>query len=122
MDAETTYTQLKTIALLEFPDVVVSASVLRGPLRVAESLRLFLVDTSFLEVWISGDKYSYHWQRRDGTIYRHDNAPHKKHRHVKTFPKHFHDCSEDKVKESIIADDPNNAVRDFLSFVRDKIR
>ena len=122
MDAETTYTELKSIALQEFPDVVVSASILRGPLHVAESLRIFLTDASFIEIWISDYKYSYHWQRTDGTIYRHDNAPHKKHRHIKMFPKHFHDCSEDNVKESAIGDNPADALRDVLRFVRDKVR
>lgn len=121
MDAEITYIELKNIALQEFPDIVVSASLLRGPLHVAKSLRIFLVDNSFLEIWISGNKYSYHWQRTDGKIYRHDNAPHKKHRHIKTFPKHFHDGSESKVKESYISDDARNAVRDVLRFVREKI-
>ena len=121
MDAEITYIELKNIALQEFPDIVVSASLLRGSLHVAKSLRIFLVDNSFLEIWISGNKYSYHWQRTDGKIYRHDNAPHKKHKHIKTFPKHFHDGSESNVKESYISDDARNAVRDVLRFVRGKI-
>ena len=121
MDAEITYIELKNIALQEFPDIVVSASLLRGPLHVAKSLRIFLIDNSFLEIWISGNKYSYHWQRTDGKIYRHDNAPHKKHNHIKTFPKHFHDGSESKVKESYISDDARNAVKEVLRFVREKI-
>tara|TARA_Y100000031_G_scaffold153837_1_gene200069 strand:- start:2529 stop:2897 length:369 start_codon:yes stop_codon:yes gene_type:complete len=122
LDAEITYIGLKNIALQEFPDVVVSASVLRGPLNVAKSLRIFLTDNSFLEIWISNDKYSYHWQRIDKKICRHDNAPHKKHNHIKTFPKHFHDGSEDNAIESNISDKPNNAIREFLKFVREKIK
>ena len=121
MDAEITYLKLKNIALQEFPDVVVSASITRGPLNVVKSLRLFFTDNSFLEVWISGSKYSYHWQRIDGKIYRHDNAPHKKHERIKTFPKHFHYSSEDSVKDSHIADNPEIAIRDFLKFVRDNL-
>ena len=122
MDAEITYIELKNIALHEFPEIVISANILRGPLHVVKSLRVFLIDDSFLEVWISGNKYSYHWQRTDGNIYRHDNAPHKKHRHIKTFPKHFHDGSELNVKESHLSDNPNNAVRDFLIFIREKVK
>ncbi len=118
MDAEITYLELKNTALQEFPDIVVSASILRGPLNVAKSLRLFLIDNSFLEIWISGKKYSYHWQRTDEKIYRHDNAPHKKHKHIKTFPKHFHDSFEENVKESEISDNPTIAIRDFLKFIR----
>jgi hypothetical protein len=121
LDTEITYLKLKNIALQEFPDIVASASITRGPLNVAKSLRLFFTDNSFLEVWISGDKYSYHWQKTDGKIYRHDNAPHKKHEKIKTFPKHFHDGSEDDVKESAIANNPETAIRDFLEFVRENM-
>ena len=63
MDAEITYLGLKNIALQEFPDIVVSASIVRGPLNIAKSLRIFFIDVSFLEIWISDKKYSYHWQR-----------------------------------------------------------
>ena len=122
MDAEIAYFRLKNIALQEFPDIVVSASILRGPLNVAKSLRLFFIDESFLEIWISDKKHSYHWQRTDGKIYRHDNAPHKKHKHINTFPKHFHYGSEDNVKESKIDDNPDNALRDFLKFIRENLK
>lgn len=122
MDAEVTYLRLKHSALSEFPDIVVSGSLIRGPLHAAKSLRLFLFDGSFLEVWISGTKYSYHWQRMDGKIYRHDNAPHKKHRHITTFPKHFHDGSEYSVRDSDISDKSEIAIREFLKFIRNKMR
>ncbi len=121
MDAEITYLKLKSIALQEFPDVVVSASVVRGPLNTAKSLRIYFVDNSFLEVWLGDRKYSYHWQRKDGKIFRHDNAPHKKHEGIKTFPKHFHDGSEGDVKESELDDKPEVALREFLNFAREKI-
>ena len=122
MDAEITYIKLKNIALQEFPDIVISASILRGPLNVAKSLRIFFMDDSFLEVWISGKKYSYHWQKADGKIYRHDNAPHKKHKHIKTFPKHFHYGFESDVKESKLSDNSMTAIRDFLKFIRVNIK
>ena len=122
MDAEITYLRLKNLALQEFPDIVVYTSLLKGPLNVAESLRIFFVDNYFLEIWVGGNKYSYHWQKTDGTIFRHDNAPHKKHRHIKTFPKHFHDVSENNVKESYLSDNPNNALIGILGFIRKKIK
>lgn len=121
MDAEIAYLKLKNIVLQEFPDIVASASITRGPLNVAKSLRLFFTDNSFLEIWISSKKYSYHWQRIDGRIYRHDNAPHKKHEKIKTFPKHFHHGSEDNVDESDIADNPEVAIKNFLKFVRENL-
>ena len=122
MDAEITYIKLKNIALQEFPDIVISTSILRGPLNTAKSLRLFLIDNSFVEIWVSDKKYSYHWQRMDGKIYRHDNAPHKKHKNIKTFPKHFHDGSEDNVKESNISDNPDASLREILWFIREKLK
>lgn len=46
---------------------------------------------------IGDEKYSYHWQGKDGTlIVRWDNAPHQK---VKTFPHHKH-LSDGTVVES----------------------
>lgn len=46
---------------------------------------------------IGDEKYSYHWQGKDGTlITRWDNAPHQK---VKTFPHHKH-LSDGTVVES----------------------
>ena len=37
------------------------------------------------------------------------------------FPKHFHDGSEDNVGESHISDSPDQALREFLHFVRIKL-
>lgn len=50
-----------------------------------------------------------------------DNAPHKRWRHVATFPSHFHDGSEDNVVESHISNAPEGAVREVLTFVRNKL-
>jgi hypothetical protein len=38
-----------------------------------------------------------------------------------SFPKHFHDDSEDNVKESALNDNPVEAVREFLGFIRSKL-
>ena len=88
-------------------------------------LRLDIVDGSLLDVFISvTGRYSYHWERRligRGDLYRHDNAPHNRWRHVATFPKHFHDGSENNVVESSISDDHERAVREVLTFVRRKL-
>jgi len=88
-----------------------------------DKLRIHLKDGSFIDIWFSKKiegRYAYHWERRhiDGKIYRHDNIPHKRWRSVKTFPKHFHNDSEGNVCESLIRDDPTNAVREFLTFAR----
>jgi hypothetical protein len=121
----TTYEALKTIALNEFADVVVNAQIVTLPTGDPLKLRLDIADSSLLDVFISDSgRYSYHWERRltaGGDLYRHDNAPHDRWRHVTTFPKHFHDGSESNVAESLISDDPEKAVREFLTFVRRKL-
>jgi hypothetical protein len=89
-------------------------------------LRLHLSDGSYIDVWFSRSipgRYAYHWERRhvDGSIYRHDNRPHASLTDMKTFPKHFHDGSDDNMVESHLSDDPRDALRSFLEFARGKI-
>ena len=113
--------QLRDIAEVEFSDIVREA--ISPDLN---ELRIILRDGSFVDVWFSlklPGRYSYHWERRaiDGTIYRHDNAPHKRWQTVGTFPCHFHDGTELNVAESQISANPPEALREFLIFVRGKI-
>jgi hypothetical protein len=42
-------------------------------------------------------------------------------REVTSFPKHFHDGAEDRVIASQISEDPREAIREFLTFVRQKL-
>ena len=125
MDILTTYRVLITIALNEFSDVVVKAQIISLPTGDPLKLRLDITDGSLLDVFISmSGRYSYHWERRlidRGDLYRHDNAPHHRWRNVTTFPKHFHNGSEDNVVESDLSDNPENAIREFLTFVRNKL-
>lgn len=51
--------------------------------------------------------------------HRFDNAPDFP--NLATFPKHFHNGSEDNVEESRLSDEPETALREFLSFVRTKL-
>ncbi|WP_202319186.1 toxin-antitoxin system TumE family protein [Archaeoglobus neptunius] len=80
---------------------------------------------SFVDVWISErlSRYAYHWERRhiDGKVFRHDNIPHAKWKYVETFPKHFHNGSEGNVVESYISEKPEEAVKEFLTFVKEKL-
>lgn len=112
--------RLREIAEVEFSDVVVDTAS-----SDLNELRIILIDGSFVDVWFSlklEGRYSYHWERKaiDGTIYRHDNAPHKRWRKVKTFPKHFHEGSEERVTESYLSDTAEEGLREFLTFVRNK--
>lgn len=94
--------RLREIAKVEFSEIVVEAF---SP--DLNELRIILVDGSSADLWFS--------------IYRHDNAPHKRWRTVKTFPKHFHRGNEEQVTESYIGDDPEEGFREFLAFVREKL-
>lgn len=110
--------RLRVIAEVEFADIVVEALI-----PDTNELRIILTDGSFVDVWFSLKRhggYSYHWERRaiDGTIYRHDNAPHKHWQSVATFPRHFHDGTETDVSEGHISEVPEEGLREFLTFVR----
>jgi hypothetical protein len=114
--------RLREIAEVEFATIVVEALV-----PDINQLRIILSDGSFVDVWFSlklRSRYSYHWERRavDGTIYRHDNAPHKRWRIVATFPRHFHDGSEERVVESHLSEDVEQALREFLTFVQERLK
>ena len=121
----TVYRALQQIVQREFADIVIDAQVLTLPTGDAHKLRLDILDGSLLDVFIStSGRYSYHWERRltpAGDLYRHDNAPHKEWRNVTTFPRHFHNGSEDLVVASHISDNPHQAIREFLTFVRRKL-
>lgn len=113
--------RLCEIAEVEFADIVVEALI-----PDLNELRCILPDGSFVDIWFSLKllgRYSFHWERRaiDGTIYRHDNAPHTRWQSVTTFPRHFHNGGETDVEESHISEVPEAALREFLAFARDKL-
>ena len=55
------------------------------------------------------------------TLYRHDNMPHPQWQGVSSFPKHFHCGDQKTVVESALAADPEQALRQFLTFAGSKI-
>jgi hypothetical protein len=114
--------RLREIAEVEFADIV--AEIVLSDLN---ELRILLSDGSFVDVWFSlklHARYSFHWERRaiDGKIYRHDNAPHRRWQAVTTFPRHFHNGNEVEVTESHISAVPEEALREFLLFVRNTLK
>jgi hypothetical protein len=122
---EEIFHRIMEVVTSEYSDIAVDVQLRHTPSGAIERLRIFLVDETFLDIWLSpSGKYSYHWEQRHvrGCIHRHDNAPHMKWKEVKTFPKHFHDGNENNVKESTIPDEPTAAASYFLSFVRDAMR
>lgn len=117
MPISTIYRSQRTVALNEFDDIVVSAQIISLPTGDPLKLRLDIVDGSLLDVFISvSGRYSYHWERRlsmAGDLYRHDNAPHGRWRHVATFPRHFHVGSDATVVESHLSDDHKTPCTNF---------
>lgn len=113
--------KLKEISEVEFDNIVKDFII-----QDLNEFRILLTDNSFVDVWYSlklENRFSYHWERRhiDGTIYRHDNAPHKKWKYLSTFPKHFHNGKEETVNESHLEEEPQAGLRNFLSFISLKI-
>lgn len=113
--------KLQTIVINNYSDIVNKIDVIQ-----INQLRIYLIDNSYLDIWFSlklNNRYSYHWERKniDGAIYRHDNAPHLKWRDILTFPKHFHNKTEDNVEESHISDIPKKATKEMMNFIKVKL-
>ena len=111
---------LKEIAEVEFSEFVIEV------LTDLNTMRIIFIDESYCDIWFSlklAGRFSFHWERTflDETIYRHDNAPHLRWKGISTFPKHFHNSSENSVEESCLPENPSEAIRSFLSFISDKL-
>jgi len=112
---------LERIARQEFADIVRDVS------RIDAKLRIVLIDESYLDLWwseVQEGRFAHHWSRQhvDGTIHRHDNSAHRKWRHITTFPQHYHREREESVTESFLSQEPQEAVRTFLTFCREIIK
>lgn len=119
MGAEDIYRQLKQLALTHFFDIVEDAYVLPGPLHFPRCLRILFLDGPYMEIRISEEKYSFHYDRRmvDGRFFRLDNAPH--HKEVKTHPHHFHNATEETVEENKFGYNREERFIHFMDFIRD---
>lgn len=118
------YKQLEDVANNEYGDIIENVEIIHSHAGRARKLRLELIDSTYIDIFYSAENnYSFHWEQKNvrNSIYRHDNAPHKKWSNIKTFPKHCHDGDQDNVIESNLPDNPDTALRVFLSFVRKKI-
>jgi hypothetical protein len=117
------YDELIQLAQAEFGDILARTETIGRRAGVALKMRVHLVDATIVDVWLSPDlkRYAYHWEQRAvrGLLHRHDNAP--DHPDIPTFPKHFHNGSEESIEASYPPDDPTQALRSFLSFVRDSL-
>jgi hypothetical protein len=116
------YQTLARLALHEFKDIVTKTTLVGGTPANPNKLRLTLIDSSFLDIWLStnGD-YSYHWEQRpqSGKLYRWGNAPH--YPRANTFPVPFHNGDENTVVESNLSSTPEPALRQVLDFARQQL-
>jgi hypothetical protein len=115
-----TLDHLARIAQLEFADVVVDTGF------IGVKLRIFLTDTSYIDIWLSrklSGRFGFHWERGhlDGTIYRYDNFPNTSWQSVSTYPYHFHDGSQTAVVAASFSLDVEQGFRDFMGFVRERL-
>jgi hypothetical protein len=118
------YRKLEFIATNEFADIVYDNVIIYSYSGRARKLRLKIIDNTLIDVWYSIDgEYSFDWEQREirKTIYRHDNAPHKKWKRIKTYPKHCHDGKQENVLESYLSEAPEKAMREFLGIVRNRL-
>jgi Family of unknown function (DUF6516) len=109
--------KLESIARCEFADNVMNVH------RIDAKLPIILIDRSYVDFcWseVQEGRFAHHWNRQhlDGTIYRPDNPSHRKWQHIKSFAQHHHREHEDSVTESYLPQDPQEAVRAFLTFCR----
>nr|QNO51019.1 hypothetical protein EDLMLJLI_00012 [Methanosarcinales archaeon ANME-1 ERB6] len=51
----------------------------------------------------------------DGSVYRYDNRPHENLKHMKSYPKHFHDGSDEEINEGEFSEDPKEILRAFFA-------
>ncbi|MBC8496544.1 MAG: hypothetical protein H8D37_02670 [Chloroflexi bacterium] len=118
----TLYLRLEFLASGEYNDVVSSAEFIGGTPSNPNKLRLWVIDGSFLDIWLSADgDYAFHWERRrqTGEIFRWDNAPH--HPEIITFPQHLHYGDESKIVESRLSKEPESALRQILDFIQTQL-
>jgi hypothetical protein len=118
------YEEISKIIQREFSEIIISLEILYLPSGLAQKIRVYLVDYTFVDIWFSKKgRYSFHWEARlvRNVIYRFDNAPHKKWIKISTFPHHFHDRNDKNVKPSNLPFKLEDAIRAFFLFVRNKI-
>lgn len=108
----------------QFGAIVQDVEVISWSQKGIRSIRISLIDRSFLDVRITRrGNYSYHWQHHtaDQSIHRWDNTPH--HSNIATYPHHFHDGREENVVTSTLPHENHyEAIRFVLEFIASKIR
>lgn len=108
------YQRLEEAVLENFPKAVEDTNIERSPGDNPRNLRIFFED-SFMDVWISEEKYSFHWQSETRKV-RFDNAPH--HEQLETFPDHMH--IDEEVKETPLEGSTENKLIEAIQYLKDR--
>ena len=109
--------EIERMIQVELNDFIYSSQILRNKLRI------IFVDQSFVEIFKSNnikDRWAFHWERKhvDGTIYRHDNIPHKAWENTESFPWHYHYKNENNVIKSDFTNDIIKNIKILINFIR----
>jgi len=120
-DVDRLYSRLARIAEEEFPDIVEQAETRK------DRLRLHIIDGSFIDIWFSRRilcKYAFHWERRhiDNTVYRWDNAAHRRLERLETFPHHFHEGGQHNIRPFKPRENMGDTLRTILEYIRQRIK
>ena len=115
------FESLARIAEIEFSEIVMDSALL------GEKLRLFINNSSYIDIWLSHTlegRFGFHWERRhlNGTFYRYDNFPDTAWHSVNTYPRHFHNGSQDAVESAPFSNDLTEGFRDFMRFISGKLK
>jgi len=112
---------LRRVAEVEF------AAIVKDSIPMEFKLRAILLDGSFVDIFLSErlpNKFAYHWERMDkaGTLYRYDNVPDPRWKHLATFPFHFHNGSQETAENSPFPQSPVAGLREFMKFVEEQLK
>ena len=98
----------------QFPSLVTEVQV------GADRVRVILCDGSFVDIWFNArGKYSYHWQRESGAVFRFNNAPH--YPAMPTHPHHLHAGTEENILASPVRGVTEADARLVMAFIDAKM-
>lgn len=102
-----------------------AADLLADIVQMDGRLRLVFHDTSFCDVHVAetmANRFSFHWERRhlDGTIYRYDTFPDRAARRFRSYPRHFHDGTQERIVAPPFRAGTLRGFTDFLDFIRER--
>jgi hypothetical protein len=112
--------ELARIAEIEFSEMVETTETM------GTKLRIMLIKNGFIDVWVGRileGRFGFHWEEEStGKFYRYDNFPDTNWVQISTYPCHFHDGSQNTVRESSeFQKDIYAGFRDFMKWVRSRI-